>query len=548
MLERTPHRRNKGNDGVRAAAVADELGGLALGLEQAGAYIDKLRLSFDEYLQRRESKRPEVLRWHDLRLMQYPASVAVTWETTLAQLAEPERRLLEVLAWLAPEPIPLFLFDAAPLVAAIPDPRAALAGLAGYSLARFDAVGDAVLVHRLVQEITRGRVPKAGRTAALRIALETVNAVAAGKPQDVRTWEVWTPMAAHAEAISRYADADGLAEPTTRLMNDLGVYWQERGHFGAAEPLYRRALAISERSDGSEHPNVATALNSLANLLATTNRLDEAEPLFRRALAIDERAYGRDHPDVARDLNSLATLLAATNRLDEAEPLYRLALAIDERAYGPDHSTVAIRLNNLAELLRNTNRLGEAEPLYRRALAIDEPSYGPEHPNVAIRLNNLALLLQATNRMAEAEPLFRRVVTILEASLGPDHPNVATALNNLALLLYSTNRMPEAEPLYRRALAIDERSYGPEHPTVARDLNNLAGLLKATDRLQEAEPFSHRGMQILIEFQRRTGHEHPDFPRLLANYRRLLEAMGKTPEQIKQQLNELIRPPHREGS
>ena len=189
LLERTPHRRKPADDAVQAAAIARELDGLALALEQAGAYIDKLRLSFAEYLQRWEAKRPEVLRWHDPRLMQYPASVAITWETTFAQLTEPERRLLEVLAWLAPEPIPLFLFDAAPLAEAIPDPREALAGLAGYSLARFDAAGDAVLVHRLVQEITRGRIPEADRTAALQIALEAVNAVAAGDPEDVRTWE-----------------------------------------------------------------------------------------------------------------------------------------------------------------------------------------------------------------------------------------------------------------------------------------------------------------------------------------------------------------------
>ncbi len=115
-----------------------------------------------------------MLRWHDPRLMQYPSSVAVTWETTFAQLSGPEQRLLEVLSWLAPEPIPLFLFDAEPLAKAIPVPRKALAGLAGYSLARFDAGGDAVLVHRLVQEISRGRIPEADRAAVLQTALDAV--------------------------------------------------------------------------------------------------------------------------------------------------------------------------------------------------------------------------------------------------------------------------------------------------------------------------------------------------------------------------------------
>src|SRR5262245_43865982 len=113
LLERTPHRRKGADDATRAGVIAGELDGLALALEQAGAYIDKQRLSFAEYLQRWEAKRPEVLRWHDLRLMQYPVSVAVTWKTTLVQLTEPERRLLEVRSWLAAEPIPLLLLHAA---------------------------------------------------------------------------------------------------------------------------------------------------------------------------------------------------------------------------------------------------------------------------------------------------------------------------------------------------------------------------------------------------------------------------------------------------
>ena len=53
----------------------------------------------------------------------------------------------------------------------------------------------------------------------------------------------------------------------------------EKAH--TAEPLYRRALAIDEKSFGPEHPNVAIRLNNLALLLSATNRLAEAEPLSR---------------------------------------------------------------------------------------------------------------------------------------------------------------------------------------------------------------------------------------------------------------------------
>ena len=114
-----------------------------------------------------------------------------------------------------------------------------------------------------------------------------------------------------------------------------------------AAPGDRRAVV----RPGPPRRRVATS-TTWRLLLKATNRLAEAEPLYRRALAIDERSYGPDHPDVAIRLNNLAELLQATNRLAEAEPLDRRALAIDERSYGPDHPDVAIDLNNLARCSR----------------------------------------------------------------------------------------------------------------------------------------------------------------------------------------------------
>jgi tetratricopeptide (TPR) repeat protein len=72
-------------------------------------------------------------------------------------------------------------------------------------------------------------------------------------------------------------------------------------------------------------------MNQLGLLFRAKSLHAQAEPLYRRALAIDEKSYGPDHPDVATDLNNLAGLLRATNRLAEAEPLYRRAIGILHR-------------------------------------------------------------------------------------------------------------------------------------------------------------------------------------------------------------------------
>ena len=139
------------------------------------------------------------------------------------------------------------------------------------------------------------------------------------------------PIAIHAQTIAETADKAGIAEPTARLMNDIGLLFWGQARNLEAEPLMRRALEIGKKSFGPNHPKVAIRLNNLAQLLQDTHRLGEAEPLMRRALDIDEKNFGLDHPNVAIDLNNLASLLQATNRLDEAEPLMRRALYIDEK-------------------------------------------------------------------------------------------------------------------------------------------------------------------------------------------------------------------------
>ncbi len=76
---------------------------------------------------------------------------------------------------------------------------------------------------------------------------------------------------------------------------------------------------------------------------------------------------------------------------------------------------------------------------------------------------------------------------------------------------------------------------------VARDLNNLTLLLQATNRLVEAEPLMRRALAIVLVFQRDTGHAHPHRDAAIANYTRLLAAMGKTEADINATLVALAR-------
>ena len=104
-------------------------------------------------------------------------------------------------------------------------------------------------------------------------------------------------------------------------MNELALWLNNRAEHGEAEPLYRRALAIDKKSFGPEHPNVATGLNNLAELLRATNRLAEAEPLYRqvlRILAEFGHRTGHEHPHFRTAINNYAGLIPAMGLSQDA--------------------------------------------------------------------------------------------------------------------------------------------------------------------------------------------------------------------------------------
>lgn len=365
----------------------------------------------------------------------------------LRQLSPAAAALLRLTAYLAPEPIPVEMFEAGAsiveeAIGAVGEEHGAppgdwliqeaLAELASLSLVTRE--GASFTVPRTVQEALRSSLAEERRPGWIERSLRLVNQFSPLPPDDPRTWPVWDRLRPHAAAVARHADAAFLAAPTARLMLLLSVLLQAKSLPSEAEPWIRRALQIHEDSLGPAHPDVAVCLNHLAQVLESTDRRDEAEPLLRRALWIDEEAFGSRHPRVATDLAHLAQWLHDTQRLVEAEPLLRRALEIDEEAFGPRHPEVATDLANLAQLLQDTLRLDEAEPLMRRALEIDEEALGPQHPEVATDLTNLARLLRATPRRDEAEPLLRRALEIREQSLGSEHPKTRVTRRNLRAL------------------------------------------------------------------------------------------------------------------
>jgi hypothetical protein len=158
-------------DGQAAAALATELDGLPLALEQAGAYIQATAGSLAGYLDLFRHRRADLLSRGEPT--GHPLTVAATFTLALSSIEEASPAaagLLRLLAFLAPKPVPLP--ELLPASGSLDGEIGELLGPLGDPVAQGDAVvllrryslvtpaGDGmVLVHRLVQDVIRDQLP-----------------------------------------------------------------------------------------------------------------------------------------------------------------------------------------------------------------------------------------------------------------------------------------------------------------------------------------------------------------------------------------------------
>lgn len=322
--------------------------------------------------------------------------------------------------------------------------------------------------------------------------------------------------------------ADSLEVAIT--LNDLAGGCQEQAKYADAESFYGRSLAIREKAQGSDHLDVALTLSGLAELYRLQGRHAEAEPVFKRCLAIMEKVHGPIHYSLVATLSHLALLYGDQGKFEDAEPLLLRSLAIAEKTIGPDQVATATVLNNIANLYQIQGKLDEAEPFYKRDLAISERALGSDHPSVAVTLNNLAGIYKKQGKYDEAEVFYKRALSNSEKAMGTEHPNVAIALNNLAELYRMQDRFAEAEPLFLRSIAIKEAKIGLEHPSLAAPLSNLSGVYFGQGKYEEAESLIKRALAII---EKSYGSDHPSLVRMLRNYAFLLRELKRTEEATK---------------
>ncbi|MEU9289402.1 tetratricopeptide repeat protein [Streptomyces sp. NPDC048275] len=497
----TPEQRRQADD------LAAEVGYLPLALEQVGAYLYQTGTDLGVYQQLLGRVLDRAADGTDPE-----RTIARIWLHTLTavQARDPLAvKLLQTIAWLAPDDIPRTLL--APLAT---DPIAlgdALGVLHAYNMIAFTADRQGITVHRLVQMVLRTRATADPSTAApgrqeAEQALKQAGPDADDAATEANTrWERLLPhVFALAESTSPSRPASTQAVGIYRA---AAQYLFRQGRDAHSIPLHRAVLAQSEQALGDTHPDTLIIRNSLAGAYRAAGYLERAIALYESTLAQREQVLGDTHPDTLISRNSLAGAYEEAGDLERAIALYESTLAQREQVLGDTHPDTLISRNSLASAYEEAGDVERAIALFESTLAQRERKFGDTHRFTLNTRNNLALAYLTAGDLERAIPLFESTLAQRERVLGDIHPSTLTSRNNLALAYKAAGDLERAIALHESTLAQREQVLGDTHPRTLTSRINLAGTYRAAGHVERAIALYE---STLTQSEQVLGDTHPD--------------------------------------
>ncbi|UQA92341.1 FxSxx-COOH system tetratricopeptide repeat protein [Streptomyces halobius] len=496
-----------------AAELCAELGHLPLAVEQAAAYLAQAPLLTP--------------RGYLGLLARYPAdlygaggvpgadserTVARVWNLTLDRIRRTQplaTDLLRLLAWYAPDRIPVGLLGGVP---GTPEATGALGLLTAYSMATADPATGTLAVHRLVQALARTPDPRdPHRTPDLvdrarRAAAAHLQAALPATSLDPATWPAWRALTPHIDALIDHSPPEtDTSEDIGRVLNEAGLFLTHQGDTSRAITYYERALTAAARELGDTGPVTLTVRNNLARAYEFKGDAARALSLLEDTLRDRERVLGTDHPHTLSTRNNLAQAHQSAGNLARALPLFEQTLHDRIRTVGRDHPDTLIARNNLAFAYTAAGDPARALPLHREIAEDAVRILGEHHLHTLIMRNNLAGAYAAVGDLGRAVPLYERVLGDRERLLGADHPHTLATRGGLADAYEAAGDLKRAIPLYEQTLADRERVLGAGSPLTVVSGNDLAGALVAAGRPDRALPVYE---QALRDAARNLGDTH----------------------------------------
>ena len=300
---------------------------------------------------------------------------------------------------------------------------------------------------------------------------ERDNAVAERQRADVE--------AATARAVNRFLQFDLLAQANP---------WNQGSPETSPDPEMKVRTLLDRASDRiagrlSDKPLVEASIRmSIGNAYSGLHLDPKAQEHYERALALRQRTLGTEHPETLEAMHFLGTAHSSQGRLEQAEALLDNAVKGLSRALGENHLSTLYAMNDLARVFRDQGKLERAEELFVKILEGEGRVSGENDVDTLSALKNLAAVFQKQGKPEKAEAILVKVVERSPRVLGEDHPEALFYKEDLAQLYQSQGRRSEAEPLLIAVLEARCRTLGDDNRDTLRSIDHLTRTLLSESR------------------------------------------------------------------
>ncbi|HET7015457.1 MAG TPA: FxSxx-COOH system tetratricopeptide repeat protein [Streptosporangiaceae bacterium] len=567
------HRRCPSLDDADANVVAHELGDLPLAIEQAGCFLHENPMGVDDYLKVLD-KQPAKAGLSETTLNRHPGLPAVVSASRsgLYEQAPEAGEILDQLAFLAPQPLPLYDRRHRPFGVRIGEPLVASTIIRRITkLGLAHSVNRALEVHRLTQLLIRSLIPAQDHQMVLFAAQGLIATADPGDPADHHNWPNFESLIPHLNAVEGHLiQAEGSPQTKQedpkyrRLVIDAGRHLCARGQYRSARNLAGRAgerwsaalgpdqadtldarmvVARAARGEGDNVEAREIGLDVLdrrrqtlgdthADTLATANELaftwyrlgeyQQANDLARDTLQ-QAAALGDDHYVVMDAKLSLAAALTGLGDHDAAHDLDRLELDRRRLALNDDHPDSLRAANNLAFDRSNLGDHQGALSLYAETLRRCRAVLGLDHPDTLITAFGYGCELSWLGQDHAAHDLDNDTYERRRRVLGPDHSDTLWSASKLAFDRSRLGNNQAARDLEADTLERRKRILGPDHPHTLRSAHYLAYNLSYLDDYRAARDLDK---DTYDRRSRVLGPDHPDTLRSANNLAYNLSCLG----------------------
>jgi len=280
------------------------------------------------------------------------------------------------------------------------------------------------------------------------------------------------------------------------------------GVYDRAEAAARDRVNTLRNSLGEGSLQVADATDILVKALILNGRAtsDESLALAESSLRIKEAQLGRDHPDLASSLFNVGDVLAARAEFEPAILVSERGVVLRRKHVGPESIEMADALDHLGFVLLSARRNEDALKALEASLRSKEKSLEPGDVSIARTLEDIGLVLQRLGEYEKSGPPVRRAAAI-QAAARAEHPAYARVLNLLAQQLWFEGQLIESRQTSERAVAVAERTVRAEHPILALSLRYLAATLEDLGDLEQSRALRNRALAIAERNFGPTNHE-----------------------------------------